>query len=133
MRHQPGAGKTGAVDVTAQPSMGFVGVVVSHEALDDPAQHRQVRARLAEHAGLPEGVEALHVRIAPRLAGWDEDQMAPQQHMQPHEQGEAIGMPLPARRRHLVIELGDPGNPQAPPRPHTMLTERQSGFVTDGR
>lgn len=59
--------------------------------------------------------------------------MAPQQQMQPHEQGEAIGMPLPARRRHLVIKLGDPGNPQAPPRPHTMLTERQSDFVTDGR
>jgi hypothetical protein len=59
--------------------------------------------------------------------------MAPQQQVQPHEQGEAIGMTLPACRRHLVIELGDPGNPQIPPRPHTMLTEGQGRFVTDDR
>ena len=114
----------------SQGPMRLLEVVVAQEGLIGPSEGAEIGAGVAEDSLLPEIVEALHVGISPRFSGRDKEQMDTQEQMQPHDQREAVGVPAPASRRHLVVNLGDSGEPQPVPGPHEMLAEQLGRLVT---
>jgi hypothetical protein len=113
----------------SQGPMRLVEVVVAQEGLIGASEGAEIGAGVAEDSLLPEIVEALHVGISPRFSGRDKEQMDAQEQMQPHDQREAVGVPAPAGRRHLIVDLGDPRKPQPAPGLHEMLTEQLGGLV----
>jgi len=102
--------------VDPQRPVGLAEVVVAQERLVGAPEGPEIGTAMLEHPLLPEIVEALHVGIAPRCAGRNEEEMDAQEQMQAHDEREAMGVSAPAGRGHLVIHLRESGRPQRAPR-----------------
>ena len=118
------SGKPGPVVGEGEASAGLLKVVVAKESVTRPAQRPQVGAAVKKDALLPEAVKAFHRGVASRLSRRDEEKVDAQQEMEPDDLGEAVAIAPSSRRGHLVVHLGDPGQPHKAPGINKMATER---------
>jgi len=123
------AGEPGAVFGHGKAPAGLLGVIIAKEAAAAPAQSPKVRATVKENALLPEPVEALHGRVAAGLPGRDEEKMDPEQEMETDDLGDAVAIPAPSGRGHLVVHLGDPWKSHKPPAVNEMAAKRDRLFI----
>ena len=129
MALEPLARGAGAVLGGPQGPMGLAEVGVPEEGRIGPPEGAEVGRRVAEDPLLPEIVEALHMGVSARLPWGDEDQMDPQEQVQPHDEREGSGVSAAARGGHLVIDLRHPRHSQPAPGPHEMRAEELGGLV----
>ena len=108
----------------SEASAGLLDVEVAKEADTRPAQRPQVGTTVEKDTLLPEAVKAFHRGVATRLSWRDKAKVDAQQKMEPDDLGEAIAIPPSSRRGHLVVHLGDPGQPHKAPGINEMETER---------
>ena len=118
------SGEPGPVVGQGEASAGLLDVVVAKEAVARPAQSPQIGTRVKKHAFLPEPIEALHDGVPAGLSRRDEEKVDAQQEMEPDDLGEAVAIASSSRRGHLVVHLGDPGQPHKAPGINEMVTER---------
>jgi len=105
-------------------SAGLLDVVVAQEAVTRPAQRPQIGAVVKKDALLPEAVKAFHGGVSSGLSRRDEEKVDAQQEMEPDDLGEAVTITPSSRRGHLVVHLGDPGQPHKAPGINEMAAER---------
>jgi hypothetical protein len=125
------SGEPGPVVGQGEASAGLLDVVVAKEAVARPAQRPQVGTAVKKDALLPEAVKAFHRGVASRLARRDEQKMDAQQEMEPDDLGEAVAIPPPSRRGHLVVHLGDPGQSHKAPGINEMAAERDRLLIKE--
>ena len=118
------SGEPGPMVGESEASAGLLEVVIAKEAVARPAQGPQVKTGVKKDALLPEAVEAFHCGVASRLSRRDEEKVDAQQEMEPDDLGEAVTIPPASRRGHLVVHLGDPGQPHKTPGIKEMAAER---------
>jgi hypothetical protein len=123
------AGEAGAVFGHGKAPAGLLGVIIAKEAAAAPAQSPEVRATVKENALLPESVEALHGGVPAGLPGRDEEKMDPEQEMETDDLGDAVAIPAPSGRGHLVVHLGDPWKSHKAPAVNEMAAEGDRLFI----
>jgi hypothetical protein len=117
-----------AVVGEVEASAGLLDVVIAKETIACPAQSPQVETGVKEDAFFPEAVKAFHGGVASGLSLRDKENVDAQQEMEPDDLGEAAAIPASSRGGHLVIHLGDPGQPHKSPGLNKMAAERD-GFL----
>lgn len=105
-------------------------MVIAQELLCGLSEMGESRTMVSsEDSGLPQGIEAFHRGIATRLSLRDKDEVDPQEQVEAYDLGKAIGIAASARSGHLVVHLGDLGEPQEGPTGNKMLTQGKGSFI----
>jgi hypothetical protein len=117
------SGEPGPVVGQGEATAGLLEVVIAKEAGTCPPQRPQVGTEVKKDPFLPESVEAFHGGVASRLSRRDEEEVDAQQEMEPDDLGEAVAIPASSRGGHLVVHLGDPGEPHKAPGINKMAAE----------
>jgi hypothetical protein len=112
-----------------EASAGLLEVVIVKEAVTRPAQRPQIGTGVKKDAFLPEAVKAFHGGVSAGLSLRDKEKMDPQQEMEPDDLGKTVAIPASSRGAHLVIHLGDSGQPHKSPGINKMAAERDGLLI----
>jgi hypothetical protein len=118
------SGKPGSMIGEVEASAVLLEVVVAKEAGTCPPQRPQVGTEVKKDPFLPESVEAFHRGVTARLSWRDKAKVDTQQKMEPDDLGEAVAIAASSRRGHLVVHLGNLGEPHKAPGIKEMAAER---------
>jgi len=124
-------GEPGPVVGKGEASAGLLEVVIAEEAAACSAQGPQVRTAVKKNTFLPQSVKAFHGGVASGLSLRDEQQVDPQQEMEPDRLGEAVTISPSSGGGHLVVHLRDPGPSHNTPGINEMAAEREGLLVRE--
>ena len=103
------AREAGSMLVRRKAPTGLPEVIVIQETLAGPPQGPQIGTAMPKDPGLPSVIETLHGGVPARFSRRDEVKVDAQEEMEADDLGDAVTIPAPSRRGHLVVHLGDLG------------------------